>query len=121
MFSDCFDTSGSMIALLIFEILALDGFCDEEELGILVVGLKLPKTYMCTLLLPNAFSESQKCQNLVNLVNWSIGIQRQYRPTGVNLSIVLYSNLLVSLLDVSGTASKIDALLILQECSCWGS
>ena len=49
MFSDCFDTSGSMIALSVFEILALDGFCDEEdeeELGILIVGLKLPKTYI---------------------------------------------------------------------------
>ena len=78
-----------MIALSVFEILALDGFCDEEdeeELGILVVGLKLPKTYMCTLLLPNAFSESQKCQKPI----WSIGKQFQYRPTGVNLLIVLY-------------------------------
>ena len=44
MFSGPFDTSGSMIALLVSEISALDSFCDEqqdedeEELGILIVG-----------------------------------------------------------------------------------
>ena len=44
-FSGRFDTSGSMIPLLVSEISALGGFCDEdegeqdeEELGILVVG-----------------------------------------------------------------------------------
>ena len=34
-----FDTSGSMIPLSVSEISALDGFCDGEELGVLVVGL----------------------------------------------------------------------------------
>ena len=38
----CFDTSGSMIPLLVPEIAACDGFCDQEqqqqELGILVLG-----------------------------------------------------------------------------------
>ena len=41
-YSDRFDTSGSMILLLVPEISPYDGFCDEEqqeqELGILVVG-----------------------------------------------------------------------------------
>ena len=31
-----FDTSGSMIPDSVSKILALDGFCDEKELGILV-------------------------------------------------------------------------------------
>ena len=44
LFSGRFDTSGSMIPLSVFEISALDGFCDEhkhhvqQEWGILVVG-----------------------------------------------------------------------------------
>ena len=68
IFSGCFDISGSMIALSVSEISALGGFCDEqdedeEELGILEVGLfqvelsKFPRseldvtTYQCQLLL----------------------------------------------------------------------
>ena len=52
IFSGCFDTSGSMIALSVSEISALGGFCDEqheEELGILVVGCCVNYT-QCTIL-----------------------------------------------------------------------
>ena len=36
-----FDTSGSLIPLSVSEIAALEGFCDEQELGILVVGYSI--------------------------------------------------------------------------------
>ena len=49
-----FDTSGSIIALSVSEISALDGFCDEhehngEELVIIVVGcnVKYAEQYLC--------------------------------------------------------------------------
>ena len=90
LFSGRFDTSGSMIPLSVYEITGCDAFCDvqqDEELGILVVGLHIGSIFANFLTFGFGFSSLWPLGLTRISINW---ISWNFRNNLCTLDNLLY-------------------------------